>query len=736
MKRKLFLILGVLILLVSTAGADFKFQFYPIYTEGGAHNYEVGSGLLQLKAQTLMTTPGASDDVTGLAAWLGHTITGFDVSKVDIASSLHLATGTTWNGACTPSGGSSPPSYSNIDGTVNYTRNAFSPNKISVGTDPTDLYQLNFRVFDNNANASTGNLIQWRSISMSDNAVFCNWNSSANRLTAQDNFDYAIVTAAPPAGFTGPAVTSASTDIGNTVKIDYIALSNVIGAADLTPPIKYDVYRSEVSGFTPTDGTNRVKENLPSGGIGSLGGAANVLDGPNTGVPGSDPNRLSDCTIYYYKMRAKDSTVFDPDRIVAPQHKTTNTDDNTHQISAKPHDFTAPLPATWTSIGSQDRKLLLRWNNPGAPDFGGVVVARRLGAAPDPTLRSASGDEDGEAPPAVGTVLRDGSVVVYKGTSTQVLDGADNVPPLEALNNGVTYNYKIFAYDRVVAGPPREQGYNYSASLARSGAPGVAPGAPQSFVALSGGEGLTLRWYYPAEDWYGGALIVGTTDVTKWVAMEKDSYLADPANYKLAANQTAVTPRPEPQEVSLTSFGDVELDRSGATIYYFKAFSYNSGDTLNPTDAGSIASHQFSSGSVGGARVALGGGGPVTYTFRKAVAGLGLNAFAVLHDIPLGVKGNIIGGVAAEYPNPVNNVADLVTAINAVCGLKIVYAVGWLGSNNQMEGYYVNYDAGGLPIFTSTSGAGTLPATDVRLSRGLAYQISVNGDCEITLWGK
>ena len=493
--------------------------------------------------------------------------------------------------------------------------------------------------------------------------------------------------------------------VGNTVDLYWTANENAAddkkaNAETLYPSgtkLRYNLYRSD-SAVPPGDLVN-----------GNLN-AITYKNGPGTGVPGSGMEQLSDCKTYYYTVRGRDNCT-----------PTRNEEGNTNQLSVVPHDYTAPAAPTGFSISPSNEKLTLNWTNPGVPDFGGVVVIRKLGGYATPTLSDASGNNDGTSPPDVNTAPPEDpdAIVVYKGTGNSFQD--------TGLNNGTVYNYSIYAYDRAVTGPPREQGYNWSLPAQKSAAPGVAPTDLQNFLALSSVSGLALRWNNPPQEYYGGALVVGTTNLGAWATLTTTSHIDDPDIAVMVLNQPAPeTPAPgELAEVPLVSFGTEPLDMSGETIYYFKAFAFNLGDPLDPASESSIAAHQFSPGVEAGARVGGAAAGPITYNFKKIADGLGLNDFAILHDIPLSLTVTI--GDKTETVADVYTIADFVSAIHYVKP-GIVTAIGWLEAG-QMIGYYVTPDG-----FVA-AGANIPADATVNLTRGRAYQISVMEDVSIVISG-
>ena len=119
-----------------------------------------------------------------------------------------------------------------------------------------------------------------------------------------------------------------------------------------------------------------------------------------------------------------------------------------------------------------------------------------------------------------------------------------------------------------------------------------------------------------------------------------------------------------------------------------------------------------------------GAAGPVTYQLRKAADGnVGLNAVAVLHEVPF--KVNCSPEASVRY------IDDLVRAINLKAGANIVTAFGWIEPAGQIRGFYIGYDAAGLPVYTATAGV-TGTAANIELIRGKACQISVLNDVSVT----
>lgn len=709
MKRFILWLWLILLLMGGPALADFTYRLSPVMPDGSAWtapaNWERGSTLMRLQSQMSSSLGGR---VTGFKADLGPTPSGFEnalFGRVTLTPQI----GGTWNSDY------SINAYS--AGNVSFVRAAASgaTTGLNVSSSWAPMYLLSFELIDGaTPTTSTGN---FNRIGMTENAVFVNFEAATNRLSVQNTpYNYSITAAAPPTGWAVTGNVSATdTQKGNTLNVTWNALPNTIGTNDLTPPIRYDLYRGTAATFSPGDTTNRVLTSIsPSASFTYSGGATSAKDGPDTGVPGAAPNNLSDGTQYWYTMRAKDSTI-NPDSTTSPQHKTTATD---AQIVGPfvPHDYTRPGTPGFSAPAPSDQTLNLSWSNPGDPDFGGVVVIRKTGGYAAPTFANASGNADGTTPPAAGSAPPGDSAatVVYQGSGTSFRD--------TGLTNGTVYNYSIYAYDRAVAGPPREQGYNYSTPAQRTGVPGAAPSAVTNLVAGGSGSGkITLRWTNPAEDFYGGAKVLITSDITKWgTAMSYTSDIDDPDNVKLAVDKVVADPKPETDEVIIDNSGGTPL--TDGMVYYAGVFTYNK----TPDPATRISSGRSYIGTWPGG----GGGGPVTYNFAKAASGLGLNSFAVLQDTPLSVS-VALEGATVGTPVAATTVADFVAALG---GPSNVTTIGWL-EGDKMVGYYVT-DVGGTATFTATEGAGLAAANTVNMSRGRAYQISVLRNMSVTISGR
>lgn len=124
-----------------------------------------------------------------------------------------------------------------------------------------------------------------------------------------------------------------------------------------------------------------------------------------------------------------------------------------------------------------------------------------------------------------------------------------------------------------------------------------------------------------------------------------------------------------------------------------------------------------------GGAVGVGGAGPVTYYLRKSVGdAVGLNAVSVLHTVPFKVD--------ATPEASVTTIGQLAAAINLKSGAaNTVTTFGWMESG-AMKGFYITYDAGGVPAYTAVGGV--TGGADTPLERGRSYQISVINDVDVT----
>ena len=161
------------------------------------------------------------------------------------------------------------------------------------------------------------------------------------------------------------------------------------------------------------------------------------------------------------------------------------------------HDAAAPADVTaLTATGGLD-SVTLQWRNPADPDFDGVLVVRRQGAAP------------GALP--VNTNLYRAGDVLGAGTVVYVGRGSSGSPdefsqwtdaPLLAQT---PYFYEVFAYDGV---PNYAAGAGTSATTAVDP---VAPGPVSGLAGLGGDMSAILSWTNPPDADFAEVLILRRT---------------------------------------------------------------------------------------------------------------------------------------------------------------------------------------------------------------------------------
>lgn len=456
---------------------------------------------------------------------------------------------------------------------------------------------------------------------------------------------------------------------------------------------------------------------------------------------------LDDGTPYSYRVRSHDACT-----------PAMNEDLNNEVRTLTPTDHRAPDPVGAITVTPANQRVDLSWNPVGG-DVGGYLVIRYVAdpAGRLPRLDSASTNDPENRGIAHGTEypvetsINDGGIVIYNGVRPAATDTGQYLAE-GRLTNGRTYYYHVIAYDPVVdsaPGRPRQQGRNYSAATPASGMPGANPSNVRNFVALSSSEGITLRWDNPNDataGFYGGALVVGTTNLAEWGNLTQSSLLAErpagvPAGVMVVNQQRAEGVRDgAPTELTIRRFGDNPLDLTGGTVYYFKAISYNSGAPLEPTVLASINTHMFPvppTGVVAGARAGGGGGvaggGALTasYNLTRPAGGLGINVIS----FPFASVSN-----DATLRDPANfNIRGLVSAINAAAGGRnVVQTVGWWDNREKLPaGYIVSYPAaGGDPTFSRLGNAPADAATSA-LGQDRALQISVSdGTTTLNLEGR
>jgi len=430
-----------------------------------------------------------------------------------------------------------------------------------------------------------------------------------------------------------------------------------------------------------------------------------LASGTRMDAAGLTVTGLSDGTTYYYVVRGLDDC-----------KARENENLSTKQLSGIPTDHTPPPAPNLAAPDPDDQLLNLSWGGSEGGDFGGYVLYRKDGGAPTHTFTGAHGVENGETPPAAGTILPDGSKVLYVGTGRALTDRGTDLPA-GSLINGHPYGYMVAAFDRAVAGPPREQGYNYSYSVPRIGYPGAKPRPLKNFLSVSGPGGgqITLRWN--PEGNQGGAKILATKNLDAWASTQFDSEVTSPDAYVLVMDKPHADPLPAQEEVVVNSIGASPLEEGA--VYYFSGFAYNR--TPDPT------ARKFSDLAYGGAvKGGAGGAGPITVNLKKQPGGLGLNPLAVVHDLPI---------YADTTPvMEIRNYLQLAQAINLKAGENVVTTIGRL-VNSQIEGYTFIWGAGLNQLTGYQSTAGLPPPESVELARGDALQISVAKDVTFIMSG-
>jgi hypothetical protein len=158
------------------------------------------------------------------------------------------------------------------------------------------------------------------------------------------------------------------------------------------------------------------------------------------------------------------------------------------------HDATAPSDVTaLTATGGLD-SVTLQWRNPADPDFDGVLIVRRQGAAPG-------------ALPVNTNLYRAGDVlgagkVVYVGRGSSGSPDEFSQWTDAPLLAQTPYFYEVFAYDGVP---------NYAAGAGTSATTAVDPVAPGPVVGLAGLGGdmsAILSWTNPPDADFAEVLIL------------------------------------------------------------------------------------------------------------------------------------------------------------------------------------------------------------------------------------
>jgi hypothetical protein len=643
-----FLCLGLFLVMAAgpaEASIDYAFQSqYPVT------DYEQGSRLLNI---TLAITPLGEPSPVRIGG-ITMNIDNFDTAVFNNPSPQDLFTtmdnGDLWQ---TNPG---PGAVVGAGGIIQYTKAAVGATPLAAGlgrtlTGTTSLYRLPFSIREAAPDGATAISFE-RTNNRAQNQNFANYTLNQPAAT------YNIISAQPPQGFSfsAPAASVADLETGNGVRVNWTALPNTINTSpgpgnpgDLTPPITYDIFRddSPLPTGAALDSFRIVTGDDGNYDFGDAGGAASFTD-----------SGLSDGITYYYKMRAKDSASSNDE---LDRHRTTYTDNQ--ELSITPHDYTAPPAVTGVAVSSTgDRQVALSWNASAHTDVGGYIVIRRAGSPvtildPANSLGRAGGNTDGPDPSTNytrGTSYSDGIVVAQRvgrntTTFTDVLGGGD--PAALALVNGTTYFYTVIAYDRAVAGPPREQGFNYSvvdpAASVTSGTPGVAPAPVTNFTAVAGGPGqITLSWNNSTSNFFQGVLIryVTIADPTNAAQMAAWDDLDD---RNASGDLTQVTgatlvdwARPASgagsntgERVNIT----LSADTAGAplvqgTTYYFMAFAHNgSGRHASGVKASAMPGITPGVGSVSSLRIQIdpaSGNSTLTFTPVTLAADRVIEAYA------------------------------------------------------------------------------------------------------------
>lgn len=537
--------------------------------------------------------------------------------------------------------------------------------------------------------------------------------------------------------------------VGNTITLDWA--TNAQTASDMTlyknGLVRYHIYRSDKGAAPYVSFT--------------LGDNDSCLfrDGAGNGTPTTG---LNDGTAYTYKVTAVDNTDggTTPDDLDFASSDPKGNDTNTQTIT--PTDTTPPVEVSGFAAASSDRALTLSWTNPANDDLGGVVIIRKDDGPVGPVTLTGADKTSFEH----GDIVKEGDtlgggIVIFAGnamnnrgdTSKQRDRGGPAVLNTYAdggRENGKKYYYKVIAYDQI-EGDTRgadlvQMGRNYSAGAVGEGVPGVPTGAPENFYALSKPEAgkISVFWDKPPEDYYGGVIILYTTDENvKWDWHEDwdtaKPELSEPTNVVDAGKSlklmkegkigifdiTKSEPRKDPKVVEQESL-EKSADCLGNPFdlkkaYFFNIVAYNKtaedfviSKDFDAADAGRIASHRYSESRLAAAVPSLAGAGgtgkasgPVAFNFRVK-RGLGINTFSIPFD-------TITSGPATAE--------TLVKEINSKAGKIVVTIFGyWDNVNKEFVGGKVVYDESEKPVK-----AGEDNLSDIQLRKGIDYQVTIYG---------
>ncbi|MFA4966954.1 MAG: hypothetical protein WC624_01885 [Candidatus Margulisiibacteriota bacterium] len=519
-------------------------------------------------------------------------------------------------------------------------------------------------------------------------------------------------------------------DIGNTLLLDWVSVGSLNWAStgntaiEFTPyfnrRMHFRLYRNTVDSFDQGSGAMELtgaepahdSYSDPADRVPWTGNLQNepykYQNGPGTGVP--DLDSISDGVPYYYRLAVVDDTSPDPNYI------------NSVTFSQVPMDLAPPGEVTGlTATPNNDNnvpKIVLNWQNPTDPDLGGVIILRTIGSGKPvgsgnlgsaqplfpyndgPDYSGSIGTEPFGA--GNGTILYV-SPMAYDPASVDMQYADDNSG--SGLINGEVYNYKIFTYDRALAGPPREMGRNYSTKgSAKSCAAGIPPKPVADFTVTEGsvpGE-VNFNWTN-SDDNYGTLIKYSTAGFSDL----KDQNAGE------VMGVFPVTSGPGMQEM-------YTMNLTPGAKYYFKAWAFNQTDQdLDPSDPVNMAKHLFSSGQTAAINYITGKTMTYVYNFKKKI-----NYFA----IPF--PGQSLTDANDKIVD-ISTMARLVDAINAQADGNVLVSLGrWNADKQQAEGIYaIDYNKTGNARFTCTPGF----SSDDPIIQGEALVASVSTQFTFTL---
>ncbi len=254
-------------------------------------------------------------------------------------------------------------------------------------------------------------------------------------------------TAAPVSDTTPPAALTDLTAAGITGAI-HLAWTNPL-EADFSGVLILRRPGTDPTGTPETGAAYAVGQALGSGMVVAYGPAEDATPGAANAFTNTG---LADATAYHYAVFA-----FDPSR---------NYSAGALAAATTATDVVPPADVTGLTFASDDSWIQLAWTNPPDPDFEGVLVLRRTGAAP-------SGAPTAGQIYAVGDAIDDGQVV-FAGLASTWRD--------EGVTNGVEYFYAVHARDEVP---------NYSAGVGGSETPVVRHVRYVDWQATGANDGST-----------------------------------------------------------------------------------------------------------------------------------------------------------------------------------------------------------------------------------------------------